>query len=72
MRVRFTIDGEAWKRAVEYAGATHRTPSELVVEALEQMQARYPKKAKIDAETEERIARRVLTLLRATVPAGTL
>jgi hypothetical protein len=46
MRPRFTIDSKAWKRACEYAEATHRTPSELVVIALEQIQARYPKPKK--------------------------
>ena len=44
MRVRFSIDPAAWARACEYAELTHRSPSELVVEALEQLQARYPKR----------------------------
>ena len=72
MRQRFTIDPAAWKRACEYAALTNRTPSELIVEALEQMQARYPKQPKIDDGMEERIFKRVLASLASQVPAGTL
>lgn len=71
MRPRFTIDREAWVRACAYAEATHRTPSELVVEALEQIQARYPKTPRCDESMEERVAARVLALLASRVPAGT-
>jgi hypothetical protein len=46
MRPRFTISTEKWKRACEYAEATNRTPSELVNEALDQIQSRYPKPKK--------------------------
>lgn len=71
MRPRITIPDAAWKRACEYAEATHRNPSQLVVEALEQMQARYPKRPRIDADAEERIVARILEKLAPQVPAGT-
>jgi hypothetical protein len=44
MRVRFTIDSERWEKALAYAKATNRTSSELICEALDQIEARYPKR----------------------------
>lgn len=73
MRVRFSIDKTEWQRACEYAAATHRTPSELVVEALEQMQARYPRKGlqatRIDLDA---LADAVAERMQTRVLAGTL
>lgn len=43
MRARFTIPSAAWGRARAYAEATNRTPSELICEALDQIQKRYPR-----------------------------
>lgn len=71
MRPRFTIDADRWKCACEYAAATNRTPSELVVEALDQIQARYPKKARRNESDVERLAVQVAALLGLQVPAGT-
>jgi hypothetical protein len=72
MRVRFSIETSALDRAKEYAKATHRTLSELIVESLEQIQARYPKGPKIDAVAEERIINRILAILSSRVQVGTL
>jgi hypothetical protein len=46
MRPRFTTTADKWRKACEYAEATNRTPSELVNEALDQIQSRYPKPKK--------------------------
>lgn len=72
MRVRFTVDKAAWTRACEYATATHRTPSELVVEALEQMQARYPKRRQYTETEVDAMVIQVAAKLGLQVPAGTL
>jgi hypothetical protein len=71
MRPRFTIADDAWKRACQYAADTHRTPSELVVEALEQLQARYPKRHRTIAEAEFDALCEKVALRLSTVPAGT-
>ena len=71
MRIRFTIDSASWKRACEYAEATNRTFTELVCEALDQLQARYPKRPRCDATCEERVMARVLAQLTPQVHAGT-
>ena len=72
MRARFTISPEAWARAREYAKATNRTPSELVVEALEQIQARYPSKRHHATETDiDVLAGKVAAIIASKVPAGT-
>lgn len=71
MRVRFTTDKAAWDRACKYAKATNRTPSELVAEALEQIQARYPKRRQ-GAETGiDALRAEVRALRRLVVQAGT-
>ena len=45
MRVRFTAKSLSWwKGVLQYAEDTNRTPSELICEALDQIQARYPKR----------------------------
>ena len=72
MRVRFSIETEAWRRACEYAELTHRTPSELVVEALEQIQARYPKRRHMAESDLDELALRIAQKLGLQVPAGTL
>lgn len=73
MRVRFSIDKDDWRRACEYAEATHRTPSGLIVEALDQMQARYPRKGlqatRIDMDA---IVAAVVEKMQGRVLAGTL
>jgi predicted transcriptional regulator len=71
MRIRFTIDDARWSRVQEYAEATNRTTSELICEALDQIQARYPKRRHA-AETElDVLASKVAAILRLQVPAGT-
>jgi len=70
-RRRFTIDDARWARACEYAEATNRTPSELICEALDQIEARYPKHAKINETDEDRIITRIMAKLALQVPAGT-
>lgn len=72
MRVRITIEPCVWKRACAYASATHRTPSELVAEALEQIQARYPKCPKSIETDLDVLAAKVAEKLALRVPAGTL
>jgi hypothetical protein len=73
MRVRFTAkSSEWWDGVLAYAEATNRTPSELVCEALDQIQARYPKRPRSNESEEERIIRRILDRLPPRVPAGTL
>lgn len=71
MRARFTIDKARWSRACEYAEATNRTPSELVAEALEQIQARYPKRRQCVETDLDVLAGKVARLLSLQVPAGT-
>jgi len=45
MRIRFTPKSlEWWNTVCQYAADTHRSPSELICEALEQIMARYPKR----------------------------
>lgn len=72
MRVRFTTDKAAWARACEYAKATNRTPSELVAEALEQIQARYPKRRGYTETELDVLCSKVAVKLGLRVPAGTL
>lgn len=72
MRVRITIDPEKWNRALAYAKDTNRSPSELVCEALDQIQARYPKTPRCNKTCEERVIARILASLASGVPAGTL
>lgn len=72
MRVRFTIDNDRWARAREYAEATNRTPSELVAEALDQMQARYPKRRQCVETDLDVLAAKVAEKLGLQVHAGTL
>ena len=71
MRVRFTTDKAAWARACEYAKATNRTPSELVSEALDQIQARYPKRRGCDETGIGALRAEVRALRRLVVQAGT-
>jgi tRNA A37 N6-isopentenylltransferase MiaA len=71
-RRRFTIDDARWSRALEYAEATNRTPSELVCEALDQIQARYPKRRHATETDVDVLAGKVAGLLGLRVPAGTL
>jgi hypothetical protein len=71
MRARFTIADSAWGRAQAYAEATNRTPSELICEALDQIQARYPKTPRCNGTCEERVIARILADLASQVPAGT-
>jgi len=71
MRARFTIAAPAWGRARAYAEATNRTPSELICEALDQIQARYPKTPRCNETCEERVMARILANLAPRVPAGT-
>ena len=68
MRPRFTIDADKWKRACEYAELTNRTPSELVVEALEQIQARYPKRRHASELTLEALADKVADIIALRYP----
>ena len=70
-RVRFTIDPERWARACEYAEATNRTPSELVCEALDQMQARYPKRPHTTETDLDALVSKIAARLGLRVPAGT-
>lgn len=72
MRRRFTIDEDRWHKALEYAKATNRTPSELICEALDQMQARYPKRRQEPKYSNMALAADVAKILRLQVPAGTL
>lgn len=71
MRVRFTIDKDRWQRAYEYAEATNRTPSELIVEALDQIQARYPKRRQCAENDLDALCIKVAARLGLQVPAGT-
>ena len=71
MRVRFSIDSEAWKRACEYAESTHRTPSELICEALAQIEARYPKRRHETEKDFDVLVSQVAAKLGLQVPAGT-
>ena len=71
IRPRFTITPEKWRKACDYAKATNRTPSELVVEALEQIQARYPKRHHCaESELDDMVAK-VSARLGLQVQAGT-
>jgi hypothetical protein len=65
MRVRFTAKSREWWDAVmDYAEATNRTPSELVCEALDQIQARYPKKSAKASDTDlSALASRVVDII---------
>lgn len=71
MRPRFTITPEKWRKACDYAKATNRTPSELVVEALEQIQARYPKRHHCAESELDDIVSKVSARLGLQVQAGT-
>ena len=71
MRPRFTITPEKWRKACEYAKATNRTPSELVAEALEQIQARYPKRRQCAESELDVLADKVAAILAPRVLAGT-
>ena len=44
LRVRFSIDTEAWRRACEYAELTHRTPSGFIAEIMDQYINNHPRK----------------------------
>jgi hypothetical protein len=70
-RRRFTIDDAQWGRALEYAKLTNRTPSQLICEALDQIQTRYPKTPRCNGTCEERVTARILADLASRVPAGT-
>lgn len=69
--MRFAIDAADWDRACEYAKATNRTPSELVAESLDQIQARYPKRRQYVETDLDVLAAKVARLLASQVPAGT-
>jgi hypothetical protein len=62
-RRRFIIADDKWERVVEYAEDTHRTTSELICEALDQIMARYPKRHHC-AETDiDSLAQKVANLI---------
>jgi predicted RNA-binding protein with PIN domain len=71
MRVRFTITSDRWEQAKEYAKATNRTTSELINEALEQIQARYSKRHRSPAESELDALSVLVADRLSRVPAGT-
>jgi hypothetical protein len=71
LRVRLTVDGGIWRRAVVYAADTNRTPAELVDEALEQIMARYPRRRQAAETDVEALAAKVAEILATRVPAGT-
>ncbi len=71
-RVRFSIDAEAGSRAKQYAKDTHRNTTEMICEALEQLQARYPKRPHGTQTDLDALASKVAAILRLHVPAGTL
>jgi NRPS condensation-like uncharacterized protein len=57
VRKRFTIPEDQMLLAEEYAKATNRTLSELVVEALFQIRHRYPRKdeKRLNKKLEDRV-----------------
>ena len=71
VRVRFSIEKLRWQKACEYAEATNRTPTELICEALEQMQTRYPKRPRCTETELDVLAAKVASKLSLQVPAGT-
>jgi hypothetical protein len=71
MRVRFSIDSAKWTDALAYAEATNRSPSELICEALDQIQARYPKRRHATETSLIELAVKVADILGLQVPAGT-
>lgn len=67
LRVRLTLNRATWKNALEYADATHRSPSELVEEAIDQIMARYPKRPRSDATDLDALAAKVAKILSAKI-----
>jgi hypothetical protein len=72
-RRRFTRDADKWEFDCEYAKATNRTPTQLINEALDQMEARYPIKRRHATEVDlDTLASKVAAIIASQVRAGTL
>lgn len=71
VRIRLTLDRSTWERSLKYAEATHRIPSDLVEEALDQMMARYPRRPRRTENDLDALAAKVAEIIATRVPAGT-